>query len=175
MSDVAPDQPTATRPHMPGYGLLPADRGTGLLPWAWAEQRLRESHDYWVATVWPDGRPHVMPVWGMWLDASVWFSCSQGSRKTKNLLAHPTCVITTDRPREPVVVEGIAEVVVDRDRLAEVLAAENAKYATDFGPETLDPAVNSTFRVPPTWAFGLDEADFTGSPTRWDFPPTRTP
>lgn len=35
--------------------------------------------------------------------------------------------------------------------------------------DALDPAVNTTFRVRPVWAFGLDEADFRGSPTRWGF------
>ena len=33
--------PNASRPHMPGYGL---PKGTkGLLPWGWAEQRLKKS------------------------------------------------------------------------------------------------------------------------------------
>ena len=33
-------EPTASRPHMPGYGILDADRGKGLLPWSWAKERL---------------------------------------------------------------------------------------------------------------------------------------
>ena len=44
----------SSRPHMPGYGTLGPDQGTGLLPWSWAEERLVRSHDYWVATTWPD-------------------------------------------------------------------------------------------------------------------------
>ena len=65
---AAPDGPRAGRPHMPGYGVSgPAD-GTGLLPWSWAEERLSRSHDYVLATVRPDGHPHAMPVWGVWLD-----------------------------------------------------------------------------------------------------------
>jgi hypothetical protein len=44
-------RPVASRPHMPGYGLLGPDQGSGLLPWSWAEERLSASHDYWVATV----------------------------------------------------------------------------------------------------------------------------
>ena len=60
--------PPADRPVMPGYGILPADQGSGLLSWAEAERRLTASHDYWVATVRPDGRPHVMPVWGVWAE-----------------------------------------------------------------------------------------------------------
>lgn len=170
---IEPVEPVASRPWMPGYGTLAAEQGSGLLPWSWAEQRLRESHDYWLATVWPDGRPHVMPVWGMWLDQSLWFSSSRGSRKTRNLLADPRCAVTTDRAAEPVTVEGVAQLVVDRDRLAEVLAAENAKYGTDYGIELLEPDVNASFRIAPVCAFGLAASDFTGSPTKWAFPPGR--
>jgi hypothetical protein len=161
--------PIADRPHMPGYGLVPAAEGSGLLPWSWAEERLIRSHDYWLATVWPEGRPHLMPVWALWLNASLWFSCSRASRKTVNLLTQRRGVISTDDPRSPVVVEGVVDLVSDPELLRAVLDAENAKYGTDYGIELLDPAVSATFRLRPTWAFALSEHDFTGSPTRWRF------
>ena len=154
---------------MPGYGVRPAGEGTGLLPWSWAEERLISSRNYWVTTLWPDGRPHLMPVWGMWHQGSFWFSTSKPSRKARNLSADPRCTVATEDAANPVVVEGLAELVTDRDDLATMLALENAKYATEYGIETLDPAVNSTFRVRPRWVFGLRSDDFTGSPTRWDF------
>jgi Pyridoxamine 5'-phosphate oxidase len=167
---MANEFPTiADRPHMPGYGLVAADEGSGLLSWSWAEERLIRSHDYWLATAWPDGRPHVMPVWAVWLDGSLWFSCSRASRKTRNLLVDGRCVMTTDEPRNPVVVEGVAELVSDPGLLQAVLDAENTKYGTDYGIALLDPAVSACFRVRPVWAFGLSESDFTGSPTRWRF------
>lgn len=43
-------EPKAGRPHMPGYGILDADKGRGLLPWSWATERLAKAHTYWVAT-----------------------------------------------------------------------------------------------------------------------------
>ena len=161
------EAPRADRPDMPGYGTLPPAEGTGLLPWSWAEERLARSHDYWLATVRPDGRPHVMPVWAVWLDAALWFSCSNGSRKTRNLRRDGRCTLTTDDARQPVVAEGVAEVVSGEADLRSLLDAENAKYGTDYGIEMLDPAANTCFRVRPTWVFGLESADFTGSPTRW--------
>ncbi|MDH6575113.1 pyridoxamine 5'-phosphate oxidase family protein [Kitasatospora sp. MAP5-34] len=161
--------PTADRPYMPGYGILPADQGTGLLPWSWAQQRLATSHDYWVSSVKPDGRPHVMPVWGVWLDDALWFSSSLGSRKVRNLVARPDCVVTTDNPRDPVVLEGSAEVIRDQAGIKAFLDALNAKYATHYPLDFLDPAVNASLRVRPGCAFGLAEGDFTGSPTRWSF------
>ena len=60
-------EPRASRPDMPGYGILAAEAGRGLLPWSWAAERLAKARTYWLATTRPDGRPHAMPVWGVWL------------------------------------------------------------------------------------------------------------
>src|SRR5271169_6853976 len=91
-------EPKASRPHMPGYGIGDESEGSGLLPWTWAEQRLVQSHDYWLATVRPAGAPHVMPVWVVWRHDAAWFSSSPQSRKTRNLAADRRAVITTDTP-----------------------------------------------------------------------------
>jgi general stress protein 26 len=154
---------------MPGYGIGAADGGRGLLPWSWAEERLAASHDYWVTTVGLDGAPHVMPVWGVWLDDAVWFSSSTSSRRVRNLRAEPRCALATNNPWEPVVVEGVAEVVGDRALIATFLEHSNRKYETSYDTEFLDPTVNATVRVRPSWAFSLTEDDFTGSATRWHF------
>src|SRR5713226_7687003 len=136
------ERPTRiSRPYMPGYGTLPENEGTGLLPWSWAEERLVASRNYWLVSVWPSGGPHAMPVWGLWHENAFLFSSSKPSRKAKNLGENPRCVVAT----------------------------ENAKYETDYKVDMVDPAVNSCFRVRPRWVFGLKEGDFTGSPTRWDF------
>jgi nitroimidazol reductase NimA-like FMN-containing flavoprotein (pyridoxamine 5'-phosphate oxidase superfamily) len=161
--------PSASRPYMPGYGTLSPTEGSGLLPWSWAEERLVASRNYWVVTVWPDHHPHAMPVWGMWHNSAFWFSSSKPSRKSRNIAANPRCVVTTEDAQNPVVVEGTAELLVDPEDIATLLALENAKYETDYKIESLDPAVNSCFRVQPRWAFGIKHGDFEGSPTRWDF------
>lgn len=154
---------------MPGYGIAPANEGTGLLPWSWAEGRLRASHDYWLATARPGGAPHLMPVWGVWLDDALWFSSSLGARKARNIEADARCSIATDSALDPVVLEGTVERVTDLEVIATFLAASNAKYAVDYDIDFLDPAVNGTYRVAPRWAFALDHDDFAGSPTRWRF------
>jgi PPOX class probable F420-dependent enzyme len=154
---------------MPGCGVLAPGEGTGLLPWQWAEERLTDSRNYWVVTLWPDGRPHAMPVWGVWERDLFWFTSSLRSRKARNVAADPRCVITTEDALNPVTVEGTAQVTRDGDEVGRVLALVNDKYATDYPLEFLDPDVNATIRVRPRWAFGLAEEDFTGSPTRWSF------
>jgi nitroimidazol reductase NimA-like FMN-containing flavoprotein (pyridoxamine 5'-phosphate oxidase superfamily) len=162
--------PVADRPVMPGYGILPADQGSGLLPWAEAERRLTVSHDYWCATVYQDRRPHVMPVWGVWDGDRLWFSSGLRSRKARNLAADPRCTLTTDNARDPVVVEGRAERVTDLGLIAAFVEAVNAKYDAGLTTDFQDSAVNGTFAVLPVRVFALSGADFTGSPTRWRFP-----
>jgi Pyridoxamine 5'-phosphate oxidase len=166
---AAMDEPVASRPYMPGYGLLGEADGAGLLPWSWAEERLLRSHDYWLATTRPDGRPHLMPVWGLWYDWSLWFSSSVGSSKARNLRAASYCSASTDDAQDPVVLEGTADEVTDREALEALLALENEKYGTDYTMELFDPALNSCFRLQPRLAFGIATDDFTGSPTRWRF------
>lgn len=154
---------------MPGYDILPADQGGGLLDWGWAEMRLRQSHDYWVASVWPDRRPHVMPVWGAWNQGAMWFSSSGRSRKALNIRANSHCTITTEDPRNPVVVEGDAELITNRALIAIFLNRLNTKYARSYTLDFLDPDLNATFRVKPKKVIALQEDNFTGSPTRWEF------
>lgn len=158
---------------MPGYGVVPADDGRGLLSWDWAERRLAGAHDYWLATVRPAGpdrpsaAPHVMPVWGVWLDGRLWLSTSPGSRKAVNVRANPAVAVTTGDPIEPVVVEGTADVITEPSLIEAFAEAMDAKYETDYGPEFY--TTNVTVAVAPVTVFALDADDFTGTPTRWRF------
>lgn len=158
-----------SRPFMPGYGTQGPDEGTGLLQWSWAVERLSGSHDYWLATLTPDGGPHLMPVWAVLMEDRLWFSSSNGSRKARNLAADPRCSLAAQDPLQMVVVEGRVERVSERSELAKMLDAENAKYGTDYGLDMVDPAHNTCWALRPERVFGLDSSDFTGSPTRWTF------
>jgi hypothetical protein len=153
---------------MPDYGTLPADEGTGLLPWSWAVERLEKAHDYWVATTYPDGRPHVTPVWGMWLDDAVWFSCGPNSRKSRNLERDPRCTIATDIPSQPVVIEAVVTRRPERDDAARFAELSTIKYEVEYSVDFFHS--NALYEAKPVSAFGLVEDDFTGSPTKWTFP-----
>jgi PPOX class probable F420-dependent enzyme len=151
---------------MPDYGVLGPDEGSGLLPWSWAEERLTGSRNYWITSLSPDGSPHSMPVWGVWDGAALWFSSGRRARKARNLAGDPRCVVTSEDASEPVVIEGTAELVKERDAIARVAELMNAKY----GGITVEFLVaNATVRVRPRRAFGIAHDDFMGSPTRWVF------
>jgi len=152
---------------MPGYGILGANDGEGLLPWEWAVERLTVSHNYWMATTRPDGRPHVMPVWGLWIDSAFYFSSGRQSRKARNLSANPHCVVSTEHAEEAVTVEGVAEEITDRESLKPFYEAYKAKYGWDMEQEGF--ANEPVYIVRPRVVFGIRERDFTNSATRWTF------
>jgi hypothetical protein len=161
-------EPRPSRPSMPGYGLPESKKG--LLPWEWAEQRLRKSHNYWITTVKPDGSPHAMVVWGLWLDGAFLFSTGRQSRKAKNLAKNPHCVVGTEDASEAVIVEGVAEIVGAPAR-REFLKKYKPKY--DFDMSTMEQDIltmkEPVFAVRPQVVFGLYEKKFMSSATRWKF------
>jgi hypothetical protein len=161
--------PKTTRPHMPGYGLPKSKKG--LLSWKWAEDRIRKSRQYWIATTRPDGRPHVMVVWALWLDGKLYFSTGSKSRKTRNLAANPKCTMCTDNAAEAVVLEGMIKSERDTDKIREFLRLYEKKYRFDMsgmadGMLTLKEPV---FYLRPKVAFGLWEKKFSTTATRWLF------
>lgn len=156
-------EPKAGRPHMPGYG-IPKGR-KGLLPWKWAEQRLKKSHNYWITTAGPDGSPHTMVVWGMWIEGGFYFSTGKGSRKARNLAQNPHCVVSTERADEAVIVEGEAGLTKDSPAI-KFFSQYEKKYKWDMSQMQDEPI----YRVTPHKAFGLYEKKFQVSATRWKFP-----
>jgi hypothetical protein len=151
---------------MPGYGILEANKGQGLLPWSWAQERLAKSHNYFVSTVRPDGRPHTMPVWGVWVDDRFYFSTGRQSRKARNLATNAACVVCTERADEAAVVEGVAEEVGKVSSIPHVARAYHRKYKWK-----LDPSLGPIFGVRPRVALGFIEHDaqFISTATRWTF------
>jgi uncharacterized pyridoxamine 5'-phosphate oxidase family protein len=162
-------QPKASRPHMPGYGLPKGSKG--LLPWKWADDRLKKSHNYWITTVKPDGSPHTMIVWGLWLDGQLLFSTGRQSRKARNLAENQHCVVCTEKANEAVILEGMAEEVPDVALRRKFLALYERKYAWDMSSfeEDILSLKEPIYAVRPVVAFGLEEKKFLNAATRWRF------
>ncbi len=160
--------PKPSRIAAPGYGF---PKGTkGLLPWSWAEQRLRKSHNYWITTVKPDHTPHTMVVWGLWQDGCFLFSTGSQSRKARNLAQNPNCIVCTEHANEAVIVEGVAE-IADVPMRRKFLPAYERKYKFDMSTMKDDilSMKEPVFAVRPRVAFGLWEKYFQSRSTRWKF------
>ena len=124
--------PTSDRPSMPdGYG-IPATHG-GLLTWDRVEPRLVESKVYWMATTRPDGRPHVMPRWGVWVDGKLWYDGSPHTVHAQNLTSNPNVALHLEDGTRAVIVEGTSHAATPPPSdLAHRLSAEFIrKYAAD--------------------------------------------
>ncbi len=130
-------QPSRDRPELPdGYGV--PDGSEGVLEWFAVETRLRESLHYWMATTRPDGRPHAVPRWGVWMDGRFWYDGAPSTIHVRNLNRSPFCVLHLEDGRQAVMVEGRSEAAEPPGSvLGTRLAAEFcAKYAElGYSPE----------------------------------------
>jgi len=163
----APDPPgcRAGLPHIPAdYGLKPRKQ---YLPFSHAEQRLTNSHNYWICTARPDGRPHSIPVWGFWIDGALYFGTGRGSRKARNLAHNAAVSIHIDSGDDVVILEGTAVEIdlSDKSQLKKLDTASRAKYKMPMvvGPE------NVIYSVRPRVVLAWTEKDFPNNATRWQF------
>jgi hypothetical protein len=165
-------EPVAERPHMPDYGVdTPA---WAPLPWSWAVERLLPNRNFWVVTVSPQGRPHALPVWGVW-DAGenrFAFSCGPRSRKARNLKGNAQVTIMTDDTVECLSVEGRAAFVGDPGRQDLWIERYLAKYgplAPDLSPEFIRQNLIVEFEPERALAVIEREDEFAARATRWRF------
>jgi hypothetical protein len=119
-----------------------------LLPWSHAEGRLKEAQYYWIATVRPNGHPHVAPLWGVWIDSAFYFDGAPQTRWAQNLAQNPAMTLHLERGDDVVIAEGAAEnlaSVTDPDLAARIVADWDRKY----GRLHPDPAGKGLFRFRP--------------------------
>lgn len=166
-----PDEPVADRPYMPGYGV--PETLAGILTWSAARRRIETSRNYWLATLHPDGRPHVMPVWGVWMEGELYFSTGAESRKAKNLRADPRCTVSVEDPTQPIVIEGVARLVSDIDERWRMCVPYASKYdwplhATEEGVTDAQGNGGPVFAVRPVTVIATSEDSFATA-TRWRF------
>jgi nitroimidazol reductase NimA-like FMN-containing flavoprotein (pyridoxamine 5'-phosphate oxidase superfamily) len=159
---------------------LSSPRGAPLtaLSWADVQTRVAEAGDFLIATTDPDGRPHVVPVLGVWLEGTVCFVTFQKSRKTRNLVRNNGCAVTVPGHDVDLVLEGAAHLVRNAAQLQTIADLFPVKYPW-WHPfvrdgEFYDPADTAlkdprhVYAVEPAlvFAFGKEEGF---SATRWRF------
>jgi hypothetical protein len=111
---------------------LPSEYGTPrmLLAWTDVRARLEEATNYWLATPRPGGRPHVVPLDGLWLEDAWYFGGSPETVHMRNASRAPSAVMHAGEPLSPIIVEGTIDEVTPSPEDAQRLAdAQNTKYA----------------------------------------------
>jgi general stress protein 26 len=136
-----------------------------LLAWAHAEHLLEQARSYWLATTNPDGRPHVTPLWGVWVDGALYFDGHPQTRWGRNLAANPNVSVHLESGSDVVILEGVAEDVTTDEALGtRITDAWTAKY----GRLTPDPAGSGMFRMRPSVARGWSHESLNDG-ARWRF------
>ncbi len=161
--------PKAERPDMPdGYG-IPEGQG-GTLPWSYVEEQMTGARNYWVVTVRPDGHPHVMPVWGAWLDRKLYIEGSPETRRHRNIAANPHVVVHLENGSQVVILEGEAYAGGKPDpelgeRLSRSFTAKYAPMGYSPAPDNWDNG--GLYVVHPKKVFAWTQ--FPQDTTRWRF------
>ncbi|GAA4208159.1 pyridoxamine 5'-phosphate oxidase family protein [Streptosporangium oxazolinicum] len=173
-----------TNRHPAGRGPVSAEPMNGSAtptPWDWVRGHLRRSSaTYWLATVRPDGAPHVMPVLAVWVEDRPYVSMGPDTRKARNLDRDARCVVTVEHEPLDLVVEGTAVRTRDEDTLRRVARAYDETYgwrvtvrdggldAAGGGALTAGPPPYDVYRVAPATAYGFG-TDGSVAATRWRF------
>lgn len=158
--------PKASRPHMPEYGVQPATKGAGLLPWSFVGEHMAAAHNYWVVSTSPENQPHATPVWGLWYEDIFYFSSGRASRKAREWAANPAAVVHSESGDDAIMLEGQVELIDEKKEKALLKSLDKA-YRAKYGTAFL--GLGNIYRLKVQRAFAWREADFTKSATRWIF------
>jgi PPOX class probable F420-dependent enzyme len=166
--------------------------GTPLLEWSKIDDRLGQGvtqapgaggpnrHTCWLATINPDGSPHVTGIGALWTDGTFWFETGRNTRKGKNLARDPRCTVSVATQEFDLVVEGEAQLVTEPTTVAEMAA----RWAAEGWPATVDEtgsALTAEYSAPsagrPPWfVYRITPKSATalltvepGGATRWRF------
>lgn len=108
-------------------------------PWSHVERLLTDAQLYWIVTVRKDGRPHAVPLVGVWHEGAFVFCTGAQEQKQHNLNANARVAVTTGTTGaggwdsgEDLVVEGTAVRVTDEAALHVLADAWFAKYGEDW-------------------------------------------
>lgn len=123
------------RPSLPkGY----VDHPISEVAWEHVEERLTRSVNYWLCSVRPNGHPHVIPRWGVFLDGKFYYDGSPETRHAKNIAQNPNVSLHLESGNDVVILEGTSTAAGrPATELALVLSqAYKAKYSNEgYSPE----------------------------------------
>jgi hypothetical protein len=157
--------PIASRPKIPPEYGIPKDK-QGLLSWSHVTERMTQAMHYWLGTVNADGRPHVTPVDGIWLDDKLYFGGSPQTRHNRNLSANPAVTIHLESSEDVVILHGDVQLQTpDRALALELTKASAQKYG--YGPSPEEYEQTGVYIFQPHTAFAWKQ--FPRDVTRWQF------
>ena len=108
--------------------------------------RLRDEQNLWFATTRPDGRPHLTPIWFVYVENCFYVCTSSKAVKARNVRANAKASVALESGSQPVIVEGEAR-VLSRPYPPSVAAEFERKFDWDLDSE---PEYDALIEVAPT-------------------------
>ena len=121
-------QPKITRPYFPkGY----ADKPKTYVSWDQVVRKLTDAVNYWICSVRPNGHPHAVPKWAVFVEGKIYYDGSLETRHAKNISKNPHVSLHLESGSDVVIVEGLAQEIQNPERgLAEKIAnSYSCKYS----------------------------------------------
>lgn len=161
------DQPKVTRPEFPpGY----VDHPISEVSWEYVVEQLTIAKNYWLCSTRPDGRPHVVPRWCVYLDGKLYYDGSSETRHARNIKLNPNVAIHLEDGWKAIILEGVSgEAGKPAPDLARRLAEEyKRKYADQgYSPEPAQWDEGGLYVFTPRKCLAWTE--FVEDPTRFIF------
>lgn len=138
-----------------------------------------DRHTCWLATINPDGSPHVTAMGALWAYGTFWFETGPGTRKARNLSRDPRCTLSVALDTLDLSVEGHAELVTDPATVADMAALwakgwpcrvdeSGIALTAEFSAPSAGPPPWYVYRITPRAATALSTVE-PGGATRWRF------
>lgn len=125
-------QPIVERPDIPSVYGNPEKR----LAWSDVERKLEDAPVYWIASTRPDGRPHVVPRDGVWLEGALYYGGSPDTVHSRNISHNPNVVVHVGDGIEAIIAEGSIEIEqASEEKAARLSDLTFAKYPQYGRPE----------------------------------------
>ncbi len=163
--------PRRDRPDLPKGYISRSARG--MLAWADAERILRGGRYFWYGTTNPNGAPHLVQQWGVWVDGTLYFEGSERTRWARNLARDGRLAFGTQVGNRAVMGTAIVDVVRGIERsIAERIATQYAaKYGRtfDYRPKPEQYTSGHVFRARPMKMIVFDVEHFESAATRFTF------
>lgn len=162
--------PTAHPVRFPSEYGQTAETLAQLQSWDEVAQRIAAARNDWVATTTPDGRPHVRPVDGVFVDDTLAFGGSPETRWVQHLRERPAVSVSLPDDDHAVILDGEVELVDDPSLplTAAVYAANREKYP-QYWSETEAQEAMPFWALRPRRVYAWSLSEFPRRATRFDF------
>ena len=96
------------------------------------QERLSTARNIWLASVRPNGAPHLIPIWFVVHHGLIYVCTPPDSVKVRNLRRNPRIALALEDGSVPVILEGTAMLMNHTDAPEEVIPMFKRKYGWDI-------------------------------------------